>query len=154
MNEETSARLAQEALNPNNEANNPEVVFECLWDNCDWQFDDLNDLIEHCVTEPNGHVQQHFVNNPGTVRVKYNKFHISIAMTFYLYLYKCSEFVVTLQPPWFQKQSTSVNGKAASDKRKLFLRSQVSWGLLGTPKNSIFRNVMAESYLCRRDPST
>lgn len=67
MNEETSARLAQEALNPGNDPGNQELIFECLWDTCDWQFEDMNDLIEHCVSEPGGHVQQHFVTNPGTI---------------------------------------------------------------------------------------
>jgi protein polybromo-1 len=65
MNEETSARLAQEASNAPGETVNPDIIYECLWDGCDWQFEELNDLIEHCVSEPGGHVQQHFVNNPG-----------------------------------------------------------------------------------------
>ncbi|XP_033610687.1 protein polybromo-1 isoform X6 [Cryptotermes secundus] len=40
------------------------LVFECCWDNCDWQFEDLTDCIDHCIQEPNGHVHQHFANIP------------------------------------------------------------------------------------------
>ncbi|XP_076317275.1 protein polybromo isoform X4 [Tachypleus tridentatus] len=32
------------------------TVYECSWDSCDHQFEDLQDLIDHLLTEPNGHV--------------------------------------------------------------------------------------------------
>ncbi|KAG8222161.1 hypothetical protein J437_LFUL000742 [Ladona fulva] len=41
-----------------------DAVFECLWDHCDWQFEDQTDLIDHCIQEPNGHVHQYFQANP------------------------------------------------------------------------------------------
>ncbi|KAL0270693.1 UNVERIFIED_CONTAM: hypothetical protein PYX00_008011 [Menopon gallinae] len=44
--------------NPPNLPNN--FIFECLWDNCDYQFDDLNDCLEHAVAEGTGHVQMYF----------------------------------------------------------------------------------------------
>ncbi|XP_043276955.1 protein polybromo-1 isoform X2 [Venturia canescens] len=37
-------------------------VFECCWDNCDWQFEDMTDCIDHCIAEQNGHVQASFAN--------------------------------------------------------------------------------------------
>ncbi|XP_076295789.1 protein polybromo isoform X8 [Lasioglossum baleicum] len=39
-----------------------DVVYECCWDNCDWQFEDMTDCIDHCIAEQNGHVQSSFVN--------------------------------------------------------------------------------------------
>lgn len=37
-----------------------EVVFECAWDNCDWQFEDNSDAVEHAVADPTGHVNLYF----------------------------------------------------------------------------------------------
>lgn len=48
--------------NPPNLPNN--FTFECLWDNCDYQFDDLNDCLEHAVAEGSGHVQMYFAAVP------------------------------------------------------------------------------------------
>ncbi|XP_074113520.1 protein polybromo isoform X2 [Cotesia typhae] len=42
-------------------------VFECCWDNCDWQFEDMTDCIDHCIAEQNGHVQSSFINAPADV---------------------------------------------------------------------------------------
>lgn len=39
-------------------------VFECCWDSCDWQFEDMTDCIDHCIAEQNGHVQSSFINAP------------------------------------------------------------------------------------------
>ncbi|KAK2578508.1 hypothetical protein KPH14_002062 [Odynerus spinipes] len=39
-----------------------DVVYECCWDNCDWQFEDMTDCIDHCIAEQNGHVQSSFTN--------------------------------------------------------------------------------------------
>ncbi|KAL6428037.1 hypothetical protein ACFW04_008427 [Cataglyphis niger] len=41
-----------------------DVVYECCWDNCDWQFEDMTDCIDHCIAEQNGHVQSSFTNAP------------------------------------------------------------------------------------------
>lgn len=41
-------------------------IYECLWDNCDYQFEEIQDCIEHCIKdkESQGHVQSHFQTNP------------------------------------------------------------------------------------------
>ncbi|XP_018396259.1 PREDICTED: LOW QUALITY PROTEIN: protein polybromo-1 [Cyphomyrmex costatus] len=44
-----------------------DVVYECCWDNCDWQFEDMTDCIDHCIAEQNGHVQSSFANAPSDV---------------------------------------------------------------------------------------
>ncbi|KAG8184625.1 hypothetical protein JTE90_022674 [Oedothorax gibbosus] len=41
---------------------NENLLYECLWDNCDHQFEDQSDLIEHLAVEPNGHIQMTFKN--------------------------------------------------------------------------------------------
>ncbi|KAK7083430.1 Protein polybromo-1, partial [Halocaridina rubra] len=38
--------------------NNPDVVFECMWDSCDYMFEDLLDLSDHLLLEPNGHAHK------------------------------------------------------------------------------------------------
>ncbi|KAK4299042.1 hypothetical protein Pmani_003145 [Petrolisthes manimaculis] len=38
--------------------NNPDVVFECLWETCDHMFEDLADLSDHLILEPTGHVHK------------------------------------------------------------------------------------------------
>ncbi|RZF42138.1 hypothetical protein LSTR_LSTR008658 [Laodelphax striatellus] len=40
------------------------AVFECCWDNCDHQFEDMVDCIEHAVADSSGHVQQFFAAIP------------------------------------------------------------------------------------------
>ncbi|XP_063225363.1 protein polybromo-1 isoform X23 [Bacillus rossius redtenbacheri] len=39
-------------------------VFECLWDSCDWQFEDIADCFDHAAAEPHGHVFTHFASVP------------------------------------------------------------------------------------------
>ncbi|CAD0205494.1 unnamed protein product [Chrysodeixis includens] len=74
-NEETSARLAEE-MRELAQHTPMEMTYECAWDTCDYQFEDLSDCMEHCIgdggnmigtfvetkkvkLEP-GHVQQHY----------------------------------------------------------------------------------------------
>ncbi|XP_071547124.1 protein polybromo-1 isoform X2 [Panulirus ornatus] len=38
--------------------NNPDVVFECMWENCDYMFEDLADLSDHLLLEGTGHVHK------------------------------------------------------------------------------------------------
>lgn len=60
-------------------------VFECCWDNCDWQFEDMTDCIDHCIAEQNGHVQSSFVNiTPGILII--NLF-IKICSHEYIFIY-------------------------------------------------------------------
>lgn len=37
----------------------PDVVYDCCWQNCDAQFEEMNDLIEHNNQEGTGHVHQY-----------------------------------------------------------------------------------------------
>ncbi|XP_045540013.1 protein polybromo-1 [Papilio machaon] len=74
-NEETSARLAEE-MRELAQHTPMEMTYECAWDTCDYQFEDLADCMEHCIgdggnmigtfietkkskLEP-GHVQLHY----------------------------------------------------------------------------------------------
>ena len=34
----------------------PDVVYDCCWLSCDYQFEDMTELIDHCNAEPGGHV--------------------------------------------------------------------------------------------------
>lgn len=38
--------------------NNPDVVFECMWESCDYMFEDLYDLSDHLLQENGGHVHK------------------------------------------------------------------------------------------------
>jgi protein polybromo-1 len=70
-----AAMLVKPIMNLNNCSQDQAIenlVFECCWDNCDWQFEDLTDCIDHCIQEPNGHVHQHFANIPPQGKVVHN----------------------------------------------------------------------------------
>lgn len=64
-NEETSARLAEE-MRELSQHTPMEMTYECAWETCDFQFDDLTDCMEHCIGDGGnnvaaaGHVQQHY----------------------------------------------------------------------------------------------
>lgn len=38
----------------------PDHVWECMWDNCDYMFEDQIDCLEHAVTDGSGHVASTF----------------------------------------------------------------------------------------------
>ncbi len=38
----------------------PDHVWECMWDNCDYMFEDQVDCLEHCVADSIGHVASTF----------------------------------------------------------------------------------------------
>ncbi|KAL3277952.1 hypothetical protein HHI36_013292 [Cryptolaemus montrouzieri] len=70
MNEETKANnllLDEQCASPA-PVPNPDTVYECLWDKCDLQFEDLSDCMEHCIKDKEfqGHVQAYFQANPDT----------------------------------------------------------------------------------------
>ncbi|KAI5726180.1 hypothetical protein M8J77_024956 [Diaphorina citri] len=46
--------------------NHPDLVWECLWDNCDFQFEDMHDCIEHAVADgaSGGHIHATFAAIP------------------------------------------------------------------------------------------
>ncbi|XP_059047820.1 protein polybromo-1 isoform X2 [Achroia grisella] len=60
-NEETSARLAEE-MRELSQHTPMEMTYECAWDTCDYQFEDLQDCMEHCIGDGGntGHLQQHY----------------------------------------------------------------------------------------------
>ncbi|XP_030370298.1 protein polybromo-1 [Scaptodrosophila lebanonensis] len=37
----------------------PILTYECQWDKCDFQFEELPDCTEHCLSEATGHIQRH-----------------------------------------------------------------------------------------------
>lgn len=42
----------------------PDQIYECCWDTCDYQFEEITDCIDHCIQEGSGHVQAHFQGIP------------------------------------------------------------------------------------------
>ena len=68
MNEETAAEIARTSVDGiapgtpslgNAAASMPahaDLIFECCWQKCDFQFEDINDLTDHLLLEPHGHV--------------------------------------------------------------------------------------------------
>ncbi|XP_037079374.1 protein polybromo-1-like [Pollicipes pollicipes] len=61
MNADSVASLRMEADTPTRAAMGaslvgPDVVYDCCWMGCDYQFEDMGDLIDHCNLEPSGHV--------------------------------------------------------------------------------------------------
>ncbi|KAL0860989.1 hypothetical protein ABMA27_009518 [Loxostege sticticalis] len=60
-NEETSAKLAEE-MRELSQHTPMENTYECAWDNCDYQFEELSDCMEHCIGDGGntGHVQQYY----------------------------------------------------------------------------------------------
>lgn len=38
----------------------PDHVWECMWDNCDYMFEDQIDCLEHAVADSSGHVSSSF----------------------------------------------------------------------------------------------
>ncbi|XP_025829015.1 protein polybromo-1 isoform X3 [Agrilus planipennis] len=70
MNEENKAQLLiDEIANPTPPPPPPpvDIVYECLWDGCDFQFEDISDCIEHTIKDRDnqqGHVQSFFQKNP------------------------------------------------------------------------------------------
>ncbi|XP_002020207.2 protein polybromo-1 [Drosophila persimilis] len=50
------------------ESTGPPLTFECLWDKCDFQFEEMPDCTEHCLSEATGHIQRH---PPSGVEIEY-----------------------------------------------------------------------------------
>lgn len=61
MNED-GGQVSSKAVTLTGNGPQPDQVFECCWDGCDWQFEDMTDCIDHCIAEQNGHVQASFTN--------------------------------------------------------------------------------------------
>lgn len=56
----------------------PDFVYECCWMNCDYQFENSADLIEHAVAEQTGHVQTYFADLRNSGKFLKSKLTISI----------------------------------------------------------------------------
>lgn len=68
-NEETAAELARNPIIETTLAADGSmgvVIFECLWNKCDWVGEEIGDLADHLLQEPNGHVLT-TINPNGTV---------------------------------------------------------------------------------------
>ncbi|KAL1506167.1 hypothetical protein ABEB36_005579 [Hypothenemus hampei] len=72
LNEETKAQLLAEqeqCPSPAPAQMNPEhMVYECKWEDCDFQFEELSDCVEHSVKDSKdsqGHVQKYYQEHPG-----------------------------------------------------------------------------------------
>jgi len=153
LNEETTARLALEALGPG-ETPHQDLIFECHWDSCDYQFEELNDLLEHAVGEPEGHVQKHFVTKPGKLKkinrpLSYGLADLKLKMLV-MHFYKNCSF--NHKPFIFQRASINVSGRAASAKRKQCRHSLASCVWPVTPRSSTFSRPLVELWPQQRDP--
>ena len=60
--EERANKLNQEGSQVQGSGSPQDLVYECCWENCDWQFEDMADCIEHSVAEQTGHIQTYFAN--------------------------------------------------------------------------------------------
>ncbi|XP_058792072.1 protein polybromo-1 isoform X2 [Phymastichus coffea] len=60
--EERANKLNEEGGQIRGSGSSQDVVYECCWENCDYQFEDMADCIEHSVAEQSGHVQNYFAN--------------------------------------------------------------------------------------------
>nr|QYV43163.1 polybromo [Colaphellus bowringi] len=67
LNEETKAMFMLDEQCNSPAAPPADVIFECLWDNCDYQFEEVADLIDHCIKdkESQGHVQAFYADIQG-----------------------------------------------------------------------------------------
>ncbi|KAJ8985335.1 hypothetical protein NQ317_008366 [Molorchus minor] len=68
LNEETKAMLLLDEQCSSPAPPPIDQIFECLWENCDYQFEEQADLIEHCIKDKDGsqgHVQAYFQENQG-----------------------------------------------------------------------------------------
>ena len=79
MNEELAPKYAAETeaeakangyasrIGPSNSVPETQMLWECCWDSCDFQFEDVVDCIDHCVgldKYSSGHVLTYFAAHP------------------------------------------------------------------------------------------
>lgn len=60
MNEENAAKHFEDQLNHGSPIPAENQIFECMWDKCDYQFEDATDCMEHCILEEGCHVQKSY----------------------------------------------------------------------------------------------
>lgn len=71
INEETQAKIEKGEIvlpPPSNSLSNalfvgptlPDHVWECMWNNCDYMFEDQQDCLDHAIGDASGHVPSTF----------------------------------------------------------------------------------------------
>lgn len=91
LNEENYPQWRQQTLQAPPPPEGSDLIWECGWDNCDWQFEDQSDCLDHAVADQYGHVQTFFAAIPpsGTFNFyKSNKFQHFIYGNAFLKLYR------------------------------------------------------------------
>lgn len=58
-----AAKLAEAESMPHSGVLHANLLYECNWESCDYQFEDVNDLSEHLIHETNGHVWKSYGAN-------------------------------------------------------------------------------------------
>ncbi|XP_025412250.1 protein polybromo-1 isoform X3 [Sipha flava] len=64
LNEENYPQWRQQSLQAPPPPEGSDLIWECGWDNCDWQFEDQSDCLDHAVADQYGHVQTFFAAIP------------------------------------------------------------------------------------------
>jgi protein polybromo-1 len=64
LNEENYPQWRQQAHQAPPPSDGSDLIWECGWDNCDWQFEDQSDCLDHAVADQYGHVQTFFAAIP------------------------------------------------------------------------------------------
>lgn len=60
LNEENYPQWRQQTIQAPPPPEGSDLIWECGWDNCDWQFEDQADCLDHAVADQYGHVQTFF----------------------------------------------------------------------------------------------
>lgn len=60
LNEENYPQWRQQTLQAPPPPEGSDLIWECGWDNCEWQFEDQSDCLDHAVADQYGHVQTFF----------------------------------------------------------------------------------------------
>ncbi|VVC46093.1 Hypothetical protein CINCED_3A003697 [Cinara cedri] len=60
LNEENYPQWRQQPIQAPPPPEGSDLIWECGWDNCEWQFEDQSDCLDHAVADQYGHVQTFF----------------------------------------------------------------------------------------------
>lgn len=80
LNEENYPQWRQQTIQAPPPPEGSDLIWECGWDNCDWQFEDQADCLDHAVADQYGHVQTFFSAIPPNGMIYY-------LMTYAKYIY-------------------------------------------------------------------
>ncbi|XP_013138008.1 PREDICTED: protein polybromo-1 [Papilio polytes] len=98
-NEETAARLAEE-MRELAQHTPMEMTYECAWDTCDYQFEDLSDCMEHCIGDGGNMIGTFIETKKSKLERKY--FYIIcmlIVIYFVMFCFFCRNFVPSSKKP-------------------------------------------------------